>query len=101
MARPANGAPKWPGKGYSVKNTPYGNVIVLNLLGRVGMDPSNCPFERTEQMLDELKAKYETKIAIIDFHAEATSEKIRRIARHFDGRVSLDRRHPYPCPNGR
>lgn len=88
MVRPANGAPAWPGKGYAVKLSPKGNVIVMNLLGRVGMDPSNCPFERTENMLDQLKEKYDTRMTIIDFHAEATSEK-QAFARHFDGRVSL------------
>ncbi len=88
MVRPANGAPAWPGKGYAVHTSPKGSVIVMNLLGRVGMDPSNCPFERMENMLNPLKAQFNTKMTIVDFHAEATSEK-QAFARHFDGRISL------------
>lgn len=88
MVRPANGAPTWPGKGYAVFNTPKGKVIVMNFLGRVGMDPANCPFERAAIMLPELKAQYKTKVTIIDLHAEATSEK-QAFARYFDGQVSL------------
>lgn len=88
MVRPANGASTWPGRGYAVKNTPVGNVIVINLLGRVGMDPMNCPFEKADQMLDELKKKYQTRMTVIDFHAEATSEKI-AFSRYLDGRASL------------
>ena len=88
MTRPANGAPTWPGKGYSVINTPSGNVLVLNMLGRVGMDPANCPFECTNNILGDLKTQYKTRMTIIDFHAEATSEK-QAYARYFDGQVSL------------
>lgn len=88
MVRPANGAPSWPGKGYCVKSTPYGNVVIINLLGRVGMDPANCPFERADLMLSDLKSKYKTRMTIIDFHAEATSEK-HAFARYLDGQVSL------------
>lgn len=88
IARPANGTPAWPGKGYAVCPSPKGNVLVVNLLGRVGMEPANCPFEKMESMLDELKTRFNTRMTVIDFHAEATSEK-QAFARYFDGRVSL------------
>jgi len=88
MVRPANGAPSWPGKGFCVMDTPCGNFIVINLLGRVGMDPANCPFEIADLMVDDLKAKHHTRMTLIDFHAEATSEK-QAFGRYFDGRVSL------------
>lgn len=88
MARPANGPLTWPGKGFCVKATPFGNVVVINLLGRVGMEPANCPFECATKLLGELKSKYNTKISVIDIHAEATSEK-QAFARYFDGQVSL------------
>lgn len=88
MIRPANGSSKWPGRGYVAKKTTKGNVIVINLLGRVGMDPANCPFEYTDQTISELKSKYQTRMTVIDFHAEATSEK-QAFTRYFDGQVSL------------
>ena len=88
MIRPANGSSKWPGKGYTVRKTPKGNVIIINLLGRVGMDPANCPFEYTDQIIGDLKSEYQTRMTVIDFHAEATSEK-QAFTRYFDGQVSL------------
>jgi len=88
MVRPANVSSNWPGKGYTVRKTSKGNVIIINLLGRVGMDPANCPFECAENMLSELKSKNQTRMSIIDFHAEATSEK-QAFSRYFDGQVSL------------
>ena len=88
IARPANGAPSWPGKGFCVKDTPFGPFIVMNFLGRVGMDPANCPFEIADLMVDDLKTRFDTRMTLIDFHAEATSEK-QAFGRYFDGRVSL------------
>ncbi len=88
LIRPANMSNYWPGKGYCVVKTPVGNVIVINLLGRVGMTPANCPFEIADEMILDLKARFDTKMTVIDFHAEATSEK-QAFARYFDGRVSL------------
>ncbi len=88
MARPANGPSTWPGRGFCVINTAMGNIIVINLLGRVGMEPANCPFECASRILPELKEKYKTRMTIVDFHAEATSEK-QAFARYFDGQISL------------
>lgn len=88
LIRPANMSNYWPGKGYCVVKTPVGNVIVINLLGRVSMTPANCPFEVADEMILGLKARFNTKMTVIDFHAEATSEK-QAFARYFDGRVSL------------
>ncbi len=89
VIRPANVSEKWPGKGYCIINEDFGNILIINLIGRVGINLlSNCPFEKGEEMLDTLKEKYNPKITIIDFHAEATAEK-QAFARYFDGKVSL------------
>lgn len=88
IARPANVSDQWPGKGYTVITKGEHKLIVINLLGRVGMTPANCPFDRADEMVPDLKQRHNTKMVIIDFHAEATSEK-QAFARYFDGRVSL------------
>ncbi len=88
IARPANGALGWPGKGYAAVTAGTGKAVLVNLLGRVGMAPSNCPFECAESLIPDLKRRFGTRILIVDFHAEATSEK-QAFARYFDGRVSL------------
>lgn len=57
----------------------------MNLVGRVFMPPAACPFEALERALDEFAG--EARVVLVDFHAEATSEKI-ALGRCFDGRVS-------------
>lgn len=88
IVRPANVSDNWPGSGYAVVDVFDSKVIVINLLGRVGMHPANCPFDEGDKLVERLKEKYKTNIVIIDFHAEATSEK-QAFGRYFDGRVSL------------
>lgn len=82
--RPANLSPITPGRGFGVFDSPFGDVAVINLIGRCGMDfgPDN-PFNAAENILKKL----DTKIILIDMHAEATSEKA-ALAWHLDGRVS-------------
>jgi len=81
ILRPLNYPPGVPGRGYIVK----GQVLVVNLIGRTFMGNFDCPFRAMEQLLAELKPK--PPVIIIDFHAEATSEKI-ALGRYLDGRVS-------------
>lgn len=89
VIRPANVSKKWPGEGYCIFYEDFGNVVLINLIGRVGIGIlSDCPFEKCEEMIDTLKEQYNPKITIIDFHAEATAEK-QAFARYFDGKVSL------------
>jgi 2',3'-cyclic-nucleotide 2'-phosphodiesterase len=89
IIRPANVTDKWPGKGYAQFEFPTGDVLVINLLGRVGMMPyANCPFETADAILENIKQRYDTKVILVDFHAEATSEK-QALARYLDGRISL------------
>ncbi len=82
LIRPLNYPPGVPGKGYLVKKS----VLVVNLIGRTFFTNSyDCPF----RTMDNLLAKLENKppIIIVDFHAEATSEKV-ALGRYLDGRVS-------------
>ncbi|MCE5251404.1 TIGR00282 family metallophosphoesterase [bacterium] len=86
LLRPANYPPKVPGKGYTVVETKNGiKVGVLNLQGRIFMSPIDCPFRAADDILENLRLK--TKVIIVDFHAEATSEKM-ALGWYLDGRVS-------------
>jgi hypothetical protein len=87
LVRPANYPPGTPGKGWTLYETNPGkpSVAVINLMGRVFLHPIECPFRMAEALVEE--ARKETPIIIVDFHAEATSEKI-AMGWHLDGRVS-------------
>ena len=81
IIRPLNFPPNVSGRGFlSIKN-----AIVVNLMGRVFMGQSDCPFRAMDSLLAEIK--YDPKAIIVDFHAEATSEKV-AMGRYLDGRVS-------------
>lgn len=84
ILRPANLAPQNPGRGYGVFDSSFGEVCVISLLGRCGMvfGPDN-PFLEAERILK----KTEAKVVLVDFHAEATSEK-QAMGYLLDGRVS-------------
>ncbi|MBA7499698.1 2',3'-cyclic-nucleotide 2'-phosphodiesterase [subsurface metagenome] len=81
ILRPLNYPPGVPGRGYIVN----GQVMVVNLMGRVFMGDIDCPFRAMDKLLAELKHK--PPVIIVDFHAEATSEKM-AMGRYLDGRVS-------------
>jgi metallophosphoesterase (TIGR00282 family) len=81
VLRPLNYPPGVPGRGYLVKN----KVLVVNLMGRTFMTDIDCPFRAMDKLLEERSSK--TKVIIVDFHAEATSEKV-AMGRYLDGRVS-------------
>ena len=81
LIRPLNYPPGVPGKGYIIKN----GVLVVNLIGRTFMDNYDNPFRTMDILLAQLENK--PKIIIVDFHAEATSEKV-ALGRYLDGRVS-------------
>ncbi len=86
LLRPANYPSPNPGKGTYVFETKEGfEVAVLNLQGRVFMEPIDCPFRTADRELKLLKGK--NTITIVDFHAEATSEK-QAMGWYLDGRVS-------------
>ncbi len=81
ILRPLNYPPVVPGRGYIINK----QAMVVNLIGRTFMDDLDCPFRAIDQLLAELKPK--PPVIIVDFHAEATSEKV-AMGRHLDGRVS-------------
>jgi 2',3'-cyclic-nucleotide 2'-phosphodiesterase len=88
MIRPANFPDPSPGRGAAMVNTAAGiHVGVVNVLGRIFMKPLDCPFRAADREIAGLKAKG-VKIILVDFHAEATSEK-RAMGWHLAGRVSV------------
>lgn len=84
VLRPANLPPQQPGRGWGVFETPFGEIAVIDLIGRCGMDytPDN-PFLTVEKILN----KIQTKLIFVEIHAEATSEKL-AMGWMLDGRVS-------------
>jgi metallophosphoesterase (TIGR00282 family) len=86
VLRPLNYPPGVPGYGSIVHTMPNGQkVCVMNLQGRVFMSGLDCPFRAAKHELEKLSG--EAKVIIVDFHAEATSEKI-AFGYFLDGRVS-------------
>ena len=81
ILRPLNYPPSVPGRGYIVN----GQAMVVNLIGRTFMGDFDCPFRAMDKLLAELEPK--PPVIIVDFHAEATSEKM-AMGRYLDGRVS-------------
>lgn len=84
VLRPANYAPQVPGRGFGVYETRVGDVAVIDLIGRCNMDygPNN-PFLLVEELLKQV----DTKLILVELHAEATSEKL-AMGYMLDGRVS-------------
>ncbi len=82
LVRPAN-YPDAPGRGYMI----HDGVMVLNLMGRVFMPPLDCPFRTATGILNEVVDDDGPKVILVDFHAEATSEK-QAMGWYLDGRVS-------------
>jgi metallophosphoesterase (TIGR00282 family) len=86
LIRPANYPPGNPGKGAFIFKEDGGKkMAVLNLQGRVFMEPVDCPFRKADEEVEVLKAV--TPVIIVDFHAEATSEK-QAMGWYLDGKVS-------------
>jgi metallophosphoesterase (TIGR00282 family) len=81
VLRPANMSPSAPGRGLAV----HDGVAVINLLGELTLRPFESPFTTVERLVEE--ARRETPVVVVDFHAEATSEKV-ALAYHLDGRVT-------------
>ena len=81
VARPANFAGGCPGRGWVMVTMPTWRFAVVNIQGRVFMQPVDCPFRALEKALAEIPKDIPV---FVDFHAEATSEKI-TLAHYFDG----------------
>ena len=84
VIRPANFAPQCPGRGDTVINTEFGKVWVVNLIGRYGLDSNtDNPFVVADDLFQDPPAD----IVLVDFHAEATSEKV-AMGYFLEGRAS-------------
>jgi metallophosphoesterase (TIGR00282 family) len=81
ILRPLNYPPGVPGRGYIHKD----GILIVNLIGRTYIGSFDCPFQAMDKLLAEVKPR--PPIIIVDFHAEATSEKM-AMGRYLDGRVS-------------
>ncbi len=85
IVRPANYMPDNPGVGHTIIRSGKHEIGILNLIGRTYMQPYDDPFRAADDILAKWKGK--VKSVFVDFHAEATSEKI-SMGWHLDGRVS-------------
>ncbi|MDP5273517.1 TIGR00282 family metallophosphoesterase [Chengkuizengella axinellae] len=84
LVRPANFPAGTPGRGFSVIKNRSKELVIINLQGRTFLPPIDCPFEKADEILEQLNHKN----ILVDFHAEATSEKI-AMGWHLDGKVSV------------
>ena len=81
VLRPLNYPTSVPGRGYLV----MGNALIVNVMGRVFIGHFDCPFRAMDRLLEELVGT--PSVIIVDFHAEATAEKV-ALGRYLEGRVS-------------
>lgn len=85
VIRPANFAQGSPGRGWIKVDTPEGPIAVVSLIGRVFMQPYECPFRTADKLLNgDLQLG---KVVFVDMHGEASSERV-AMGRYLDGRVS-------------
>lgn len=86
IIRPANYPPLAPGSGYTIINVCGWRILGINILGTALMESMACPFATVDKILEREKGSYD--IALLDIHAEATSEK-NALGRYFDGRIHV------------
>ncbi|MBO5504854.1 MAG: TIGR00282 family metallophosphoesterase [Clostridia bacterium] len=84
VIRPGNYPSETEGMPYYIEELGFAKIAVINMMGRVHMEPLDCPFRATEKILDKIDAD----IIVIDFHAETTSEKL-AYANYFDGKANI------------
>ena len=86
LLRPANYPNNVPGKGYGIYNCKGKKICVVNLIGRTDMNVlSENPFQKMQEILKEVRSQAD--IIILDFHAEATAEKI-AMGYYLDGKIT-------------
>lgn len=86
ILRPANYPPDCPGSGYTIETIQGLRLLCINVNGTVFMQNLACPFRTVSQILQREDGKYD--LALLDIHAEATSEKI-ALGQYFDGRIQV------------
>lgn len=84
VIRPGNYPSETEGMPYYIEELGFAKIAVINMMGRVHMEPLDCPFRATEKILKSIDAD----IIVIDFHAETTSEKL-AFANYFDGKANI------------
>lgn len=85
LIRPANFPPGTKGKGYYFKNVDDLRICIINLMGRINMQPIDCPFRKFDEIYNSVFN--DADIIVVDFHAEATAEK-RAFGWYVNGRAS-------------
>ena len=85
IIRPANFPPAAPGQGYATVQVNGYRILIINIQGQVYMEPLADPFDTVERILNKERGDYD--FAVMDIHAEATSEKL-ALAHVFDGRIA-------------
>lgn len=99
LIRPLNFPPATPGAGsFTVTLADGRKALVVNAMGRLYLDPLDCPFRATERLLAQHRLGGTVAAIVIDFHAEASSEKM-AYAHSFDGQVSLVAGTHTHCPS--
>lgn len=89
LLRPLNFPQGTPGAGFGIYDAPGGKrVLVINAMGRLYMDPLDDPFAAIETVLLKYKLSAQVDVILVDFHAEASSEK-QAVGHILDGRVSV------------
>ena len=86
VIRPINYPSETLGEGYFIDDLGFVRIAVINALGRINMEPVDCPFRAVEKVLKEIEGQYD--ISVIDFHTETTSEKL-AFGNYFDGKVNI------------
>lgn len=86
LLRPANYPAACPGSGYTVVNVLGYRFLVINAQGTVFMDALDSPFDALDRILEREEGRYD--FSVLDFHAEATSEKL-AMGYYLDGRVNI------------
>ncbi|MEK7447677.1 MAG: TIGR00282 family metallophosphoesterase [Patescibacteria group bacterium] len=87
VIRPANYPQDSPGDGYKIVKTKFGRLLIVNLLGREGINSNvESPFKTIDEILKKTKGKYD--LSLVDFHAEVTSEKV-ALGLYLDGKVNI------------
>jgi metallophosphoesterase (TIGR00282 family) len=86
LVRPANYPPEAPGCGYTIVTADGWRLLCINVCGCALMEPLACPFETVDKILKREAGNYD--LAILDIHAETTSEKL-ALGYYFDGRIQM------------
>ncbi|WP_416899459.1 MAG: YmdB family metallophosphoesterase [Minwuia sp.] len=89
LLRPANYPDGAPGRGIGIYDAPGGRrVAVVQVMGRIFMDPMDCPFRAADEALKPYPLGRAVQFTLVDVHAEATSEKM-AMGHYLDGRASM------------